>query len=171
VDAFTRVGRYLVQEVLGKVHPKLGELNYAPSVFGTSALICLAWGYMLFRNDVSSIWPMFGVANQLLATLALVIGTNWLLARTNDRRYSLLTAIPAVLMAATTLTAGWSNLFDNYLPRGRAGDLNGYLNAGLTVVMVACVIVVSIEGAIRFARAWWGTPRAPSPRAPESAGA
>jgi carbon starvation protein len=149
VDAGTRVGRYLVQEVLGKVHRRLADVNHWPSVIFTSVLICGAWGYMLYQNDVSSIWPMFGVANQLLATLALVIGTSYLL-KTTRPLYSLITAIPAVFMAATTLTAGIYNLSGNYLPRGRAGDLNGYLNAVLTVVMMACVVIVATEGAWRF---------------------
>jgi carbon starvation protein len=118
-------------------------------VIFTSVLICGAWGYMLYQNDVSSIWPMFGVANQLLATLALVIGTSYLL-KTTRPLYSLITAIPAVFMAATTLTAGIYNLSGNYLPRGRAGDLNGYLNAFLTVEMMACVVIVATEGAWRF---------------------
>jgi carbon starvation protein CstA len=64
----------------------------------------------------------------------------------------LVTALPAAFMAATTLVAGWSNVFDNFLPKGRAGDVNGYINASLTAVMMACVTVVLVDGAIRVTR-------------------
>jgi carbon starvation protein len=151
VDAGTRVGRYLIQEVLGTFHRKLADINHAPSVLFTSALVCGGWGYLLYKNDVSSIWPMFGVANQLLATLALVIGTGYLLRHSRRRRHALLTGLPALFMAATTLTAGTSNIVDNYLPKGRAGSSNGYLNAALTLVMMVCVAVVLLDG---LARAW-----------------
>ncbi len=152
IDAGTRIGRYLIQEVAGRIRPRWGDINHWPSVLFTSALICAAWGYLLYRNDVSSIWPMFGVANQLLAVLALVIGTGYLLGTARKRRYALLTAIPALLMAVTTLTAGTSNIVDNYLPKARAGSWNGYLNAGLTVVMMACVAIVLVDGFRRALR-------------------
>ncbi len=153
VDAGTRVGRYLIQEVLGKVHPKLADINYWPSVLLTSLIVCGGWGYMLYQNDISSIWPMFGVANQRLATLALVIGTSYLASHTPKRSYALITGIPAVFMAVTTLTAGVYNLVDNYLPKGRSGDINGYLNAALTIIMMACVIIVSGDALLRWRRA------------------
>jgi carbon starvation protein len=146
VDAGTRVGRYMIQEVMAPVSRKLGDVNNWSAVIITSALISAAWGYLLYQNDISSIWPMFGVANQLLASLALVIGTAYLLRTTAKKRYALITGLPAVFMIATTLTAGTSNIFDNYLLKGRAGDFNGYLNTGLTVIMMVCVILVSIDG-------------------------
>jgi carbon starvation protein len=151
VDAGTRVARYLIQEVSGHIHPRLADVNHWPSVIATSALVSCAWGYMLYKNDVSSIWPMFGVANQLLAVLALIIGSGWLLKHAPKRRHALITAVPAVFMVVTTITAALANLFDSFLPRGRAGDFNGYLNAGLTVVMIACVVIVLVDGS---ARSW-----------------
>jgi carbon starvation protein len=149
VDAMTRVGRYLIQEVLGRVSKKLADINYWPSSFATSAVICAAWGYLLYQNDVASIWPMFGVANQLLATLALVVGTGFLLRTARKRRYALLTGIPAGFMAVTALSAGVMNIVGTYLPRARAGDVNGYLNTGLTLLMMICVAVVLVDGALR----------------------
>jgi carbon starvation protein len=149
VDAGTRGGRYLIQEVAGQLRPRWGDINDWKPVFVTSALVCGGWGYLLYQNDISSIWPMFGVANQLLATLALVVGSGYLLRHSSKRRYALLTGIPALVMAATTLTAGVSNIFDNYLPRGRAGDPNGYLNAVLTLVMMVCVGLVLVDGLLR----------------------
>ncbi|MFZ2642462.1 MAG: carbon starvation protein A [Verrucomicrobiia bacterium] len=152
VDAGTRVGRYMIQEVLGRIHPKLGDVNYWPTVLLTGGLISVAWGYLLCANDITSIWPMFGVANQLLATLALVVGTGYLVKHATKPAYALITALPAVFMAATTLVAGYSNVFDNFIPKGQAGNVNGYINAALTVVMIVCVIIVLVDGGWRIAR-------------------
>jgi carbon starvation protein len=152
VDAGTRVGRYLVQEVAGRVHKAWGNVNHWPSVLVASALISGAWGYLLYQNDISTIWPMFGVANQLLAVLAFIIGTAWIVRNTARRSYGLITAIPGIFMIATTVVAGYDNIFDNYLPKGRAGDFNGYLDAALTAVMVACVLIVSVDGGWRIVR-------------------
>ena len=153
VDAGTRVGRYMIQEVVGKASRTLGDLNNWPAVIVTSALISAAFGYLLYQNDISSIWPMFGVANQLLASLALVIGTAYLMRTARKKKYALVTGLPALFMIVTTLTAGTANIFDNYLPKGRAGDFNGYLNAGLTVIMMVCVVLVTIDGVAKISRA------------------
>jgi carbon starvation protein len=149
VDAGTRVGRYMIQEVLQPVHRKLSDINYMPSVILTSALICAAWGYLLYNNDISTIWPMFGVANQLLAALALVIATGFILRTSKKRIYALVTSIPALFMGATTLTAGVSAIMEKYLPKG---DFNGYLNAVLTAIMIACVLIVFIDASVRFVK-------------------
>lgn len=153
VDAGTRVGRYLVQEVLGVVNQKLADYNHLPSVLLTSAIICGSWGYLLYQNDVSSIWPMFGVANQLLATLALIVGTGYIARTTSKRWHTLITGVPGIFMVATTLTAGTYNILDNYLPKGRAGDFNGYINTGLTVIMMVCTLIVLADGGMRIAQA------------------
>ncbi len=149
VDAGTRVGRYLLQEVFGRVYAPLGRVSSWPSVFLTSALMSLAWGYLLYYNDISSIWPMFGVANQLLSVIAFTVGTNYILNTARRRAYALMTAIPGAFMAATTLAAGTLNILDNYLPRG---DAHGWLNAGMTLVMMACVIAILADGTRRAAR-------------------
>jgi carbon starvation protein len=166
VDAGTRVGRYLIQEVAGKVHPKMADINWWPSVLITSLVVCGGWGYLLYQNDVSSIWPMFGVANQLLATIAFSIGTIWLLKITK-RSYAYITFIPGIFMAITTLTAGVDNVLDNYLPMARAGNFNGYLNALLSVVMMGCAAIVTVECVVRFVRAMRGG-AAPTPTAEPS---
>lgn len=149
VDAGTRVGRYLLQELFGRFHPPLGRVSSWPSVFLTSALLCAMWGYLLYFNDVSSIWPMFGVANQLLAVIAFTVGTNYLLNTSRRRAYALVTAVPGAFMVATTLAAGTGNIVNNYLPRG---DGHGYLNAGMTMLMMACVVVILADGIRRAAR-------------------
>jgi len=152
VDAGTRVGRYLVQEVLGKLHPRLGDYNHWPSVLFTSALVSGGWGYLLYQNDITTIWPMFGVANQLLATLALIVGTGYLLRTAPKKAYALITGIPGLFMVVTTIAAGISNIFDNYLPKGRAGSMTGYIDAALTAIMMACTLIVLVDGGIRIGR-------------------
>jgi len=152
VDAFTRVGRYMFQETIGRFSPKMGRINYWPSVFLTSALFCAAWGYLLYQNDISSIWPMFGVANQLLATLTLVVCTCWLLNNTSKKRYALLTAVPAVLMAVTTFAAGYLVIVDRFFPMAMRGEINGWLNTIFTLVMMVCMVVTFIDGSWRIAK-------------------
>lgn len=150
VDAGTRVGRYLLQEAFGRVYPPLGRFSWMPSVLITSALFTFAWGYLLYYNDVSSIWPMFGVANQLLAVIAFTVGTIYLLHTARRRLYCLTTAIPGIILVITTVTAAVLNIVNNFLPRK---DANGYLNAVLTTVMIACVIAIIVDGAKAARRA------------------
>jgi carbon starvation protein len=142
VDAGTRVGRYLLQEAMGRIYKPLGEMNRPVPNLVASFLISLAWGYLLYNNDIASIWPMFGCANQLLATIALIIGTAYLLRTAKKRTYALITGLPAIFMACTTLSAGFLNIQNNYLPRG---DFMGYLNAFLTCIMMLCVVIVAVE--------------------------
>ncbi|MCX6911119.1 MAG: hypothetical protein NTY01_24175, partial [Verrucomicrobia bacterium] len=92
------------------------------------------------------------VANQLLATLALVVGTGYLVNHAAKPTYALITALPAVFMAATTLVAGYYNIFSNFLPKAHAGNFNGYINAALTAVMILCVVIVLVEGGWRIVR-------------------
>jgi carbon starvation protein len=143
IDAGTRVARYLTQEVLGTVYKPFGKTDWWPGVFFTSALVCAAWGGMLLAGNISTIWPMFGVANQLLSAIALAIGTTFIMKRTKPV-YSLVTFVPYVFMMSTTAVAGVMNIFGNYLPRH---DTQGYLNVGLTVVMLGLACVISCTSA------------------------
>ncbi|MFA7008599.1 MAG: carbon starvation protein A, partial [Elusimicrobiales bacterium] len=85
IDAGTRVARYIAQEVLGKVYGPFARNDWWPGVFFTSILVCAAWGGMLLAGNISTIWPMFGVANQLLSAIALAIGTTFILKRSKAR--------------------------------------------------------------------------------------
>ena len=152
IDAGTRVARYLTQEALGKIYAPLGRADWRPGVFFTSALVCGAWGGMLLAGNVTTIWPMFGVANQLLSAIALAIGTTFILKRTKAV-YALVTFAPFVFMFSTTVTAGVMNIFGNYLPRH---DAQGYINVALTVVMLALAAVIACASAV----SWTGILRA-----------
>ena len=117
VDTGTRVGRYLLQEMIGKIIPRFDEKRWMPGIVITSVLFTGSWGYLLYTGDISTIWPLFGMANQLLATCALIVGTTMLI-RLGKARYAWVTAVPALFMVPVTLTAGFVNIISNYLPKG-----------------------------------------------------
>lgn len=139
IDAGTRVARYIIQDILGRVYRPLARTTWKP-VLVTSAFTCFLWGYLLFNGDIATIWPMFGVANQLLATIALAIGTVFIVSKCEKKRMGLVTFIPMVFMFVTTVSAGALNILNNYLP---SRTVNGYINALLTVFMLvlACVVI------------------------------
>lgn len=148
VDTGTRVARFIVQEIGGKVAPKLRDGRWMPGVIVTSGLVCLFWGYLVYNGDITTIWPMFGVSNQLLASVALAIGTTMIL-RTRKPAYALTTLLPMLLMFVTTVTAGIISIFKNYLPMHQT---QGYLNAGLTAVMVGLAFLITADCAAKWAQ-------------------
>ena len=97
VDAGTRVGRYLLQEMLAKVYKPFGDNTWTPGVIIASLIFTSSWGYLVYTGDIATIWPLFGMANQLLAATALIIGTTMLI-RLGKARYAWTTAVPALLV-------------------------------------------------------------------------
>lgn len=142
VDTGTRVARYIFQEIAKTVHPKLGSSTWMPAVFFSSAVITFSWGYLVYNGDIKSIWPMFGVANQLLATAALLIGTVFILRNTKKWKYGLVTFLPALFMIITTVTAGLMTIIDNYLTMK---TVQGNINATLSFVMILLVLLIFYE--------------------------
>jgi carbon starvation protein len=135
VDTGTRVGRFLLQEMLGKVIPKLGEVHWMPGIIITSFLFTGSWGYLVYTGDIATIWPLFGISNQLLASSALIITTSMLI-RLGKAKYAWCTAVPGIFMAFVTIYAGYLNIVENYLPKKL------YLLVVLSVVVMALVFVV-----------------------------
>lgn len=156
IDAGTRVGRYLVQELGGMVYAPLKNVHWTPGIIFASAAVSLAWGYLLYGGSISTIWPLFGVANQLLASMALAIGTT-VLYRMGKGKYAWTTIVPMCFLAVTTVAAGYMNITTNYLPK------NNYLLAGASAVMIVLVVFV-ISDAIRT----WLAIRAEQQAKPES---
>ncbi|MGD0021768.1 MAG: carbon starvation protein A [Smithellaceae bacterium] len=138
IDAGTRVARYILQDVLGYVHKPLSRKDWIPGSILTSALVSLAWGYLLYTGDISSIWPMFGATNQTLASLALAIGTTIILRISAKKIYALITFIPCVFVTVTTFAAGIMNV-QTYLAK------NQLLNAWLSIGIIALVVIIIIE--------------------------
>jgi carbon starvation protein len=143
IDTGTRVARYILQEIFGLVWKPFRKTDWFPGVLLTSIMISGSWGSMVSMGNITTIWPMFGVANQLLATLALAVGTTFILRR-NRPLFALTTFIPFLFMLVTTLTAGTMNIFGNYLHRH---DFQGYLNVCLTLIMIGLVVTISITSA------------------------
>jgi len=142
VDAGTRVARYFLQEILRPIAPKLSSGTSIPAVLITSGIITFAWGYLVFHGDISTIWPMFGVANQLMASIALFVGTIFILRHSKNKKYCLVTFIPGVFMIITTVTAGIMTICGNYLPMH---TFQGNLNAGLSIVMIILSLIIFVE--------------------------
>ena len=138
VDTGTRVGRYMLQEMVGKVVPKVSEKKWMPGIVLTSAIFTGAWGYLVYTGDISTIWPLFGMSNQLLATCALIVCTTMLI-RLGRARYAWVTAIPGLFMIPVVMTAGYQNIVMNYLPKGIW--LNVVLSAVLMVLMAIVFVV------------------------------
>jgi carbon starvation protein len=151
VDTGTRVARYILQEILKIVHPKFGSSSWMPGVIISGGGVSFLWGYLVYNGDISTIWPLFGVANQLLATLALFIGTVFILRHSRRWAYGLITFIPAIFMAVTTFVAGVDNIFNNYLPKH---NFQGSLKAVLSIVMLVLVVVIFFE-AMRKIWGFW----------------
>ncbi|MEA4901950.1 carbon starvation protein A [Desulfitobacterium sp.] len=141
IDAGTRVGRYLLQELGGKVYKPLGRVNWFPGMIVTSALISLTWGYLVYNGDISTIWPLFGVANQLLAGMALAIGTT-LIFRMGKAQYAWTTILPFIFVTVTTLVAGYQNIVIYYLPVGK--NLLAVLT-GMMMILVSIILVIAIR--------------------------
>jgi len=137
VDTGTRVGRYMLQELLGKFVPKLAEPTWKPGVAFTSFLFTGAWGYLVYTGDISTIWPLFGMANQLLATSGLIIGTTMLI-RMGKAKYAWVTAVPGIFMIPVTMTAGYMNIVGNYLPK------KNYLLVNFSVVLMVLMTIIFI---------------------------
>jgi carbon starvation protein len=147
IDAGTRVARYIMQDIAGRVSKPFSDRNWVPGIIITSAVIVFCWGYLVYNGDISTIWPMFGVANQLLATAALAIGTSIIMKNNSRRIYGLVTFIPMVFMFATTVTASFENIFGSYMPQK---NFNGNLNAVLSAVMLALVSAIVIDCSFKW---------------------
>lgn len=143
IDAGTRIGRFLLQDAIGKIYKPFQKTSWLPGNLIASALIVFAWGYFIYTGTVSTIWPMFGTANQLLATIALAIGTSFIINR-GRAKYAWVTIVPMTFVGITTLTAGFLNVKNIYLPQTQnpATMLPGLINLILTIFIIICVLII-----------------------------
>jgi carbon starvation protein len=146
IDAGTRIGRFILQEMIGKVYKPFGQTDWLPGNLITSLLIVSMWAYFIYTGSISSIWPMFGTANQLLAAIALTVSTSFIVNR-GKAKYAWITLLPLIFVAFTTLTAGFLNIMNIFYPMlfVPKTQLQGSINLLLTVVIMGSVVVVMIN--------------------------
>lgn len=139
IDSGTRIGRYLLQDLFGKANKRFKEKSKFNLIF-FSALMSLAWGALLYSGNISTIWPMFGVANQSLAAIAFAIGTS-VLIKMNKKKYVPITIIPMAFITVTTTWASIENIFKNYIPNGKVAltVLSFIVMIMLIVMIVECI--------------------------------
>src|SRR5262249_4882017 len=139
IDAGTRIARFLLQEALGKVYAPFERTDWLPGALLATAAVTAGWGLLIAAGSISTIWPMFGIANQLLAVLALAVVTT-LLINTGRARYAPLTILPMLFVTATTMTAGAEMVGFQFPAMIRAGWVwKGLLNIALTVFVMVSV--------------------------------
>jgi carbon starvation protein len=147
IDSGTRIGRFLLQEFGGRVWKPFGRTDWLPGSLISTVLMVLAWGYFIWTGNISTVWPMFGVANQLLAVVAFAVGTT-LVINLGRAKYAWITFLPLCFLAVTTLTAGFLNIRDNYWPMAIGPDpaltTQGYVNSICTGIMMLCAIIILI---------------------------
>ncbi len=151
IDAGTRIARFLVQEFVGRAWKPFERTDWLPGAYLSTAVVVFAWAYFIWAGSISTIWPMFGTANQLLAGVALAVATSAII-NAGKVRYVWVTIIPMFFVSITTLVAGYFNVVDNYLPLigERETATQGYVNSILTVIIMVCAIVIMIESFKRW---------------------
>jgi carbon starvation protein len=178
LDAGTRVARFMVQDALARVYKPLGRTSWYPSILATSGLIVAAWGYFLWQGvkdplgGINSLWPLFGIANQLLATVALCVATT-IIVKMHRAKYAAVTLVPLIWLVAVTFTASWHKVLDpdphvGFLAQARALAakpataaaprliLNNRIDAAVTAFLIVMVTLVLIESARQWIRVLTG---------------
>jgi carbon starvation protein len=150
IDAGTRIARFLVQEFLGKIWKPLGDLNSLPASVLATGLVVYGWGYFIYTGSVETIWPMFGMANQLLAVIALAVVAT-VLVNAGRGRYAPLVLVPMLFVATTTSTTAYYEISGKFRNMIKVGEVvKGWLNIGLTVMLLVCVAVILVSAVARW---------------------
>jgi carbon starvation protein len=172
IDTGTRVGRFMLQEIVGHLWPRFGETSWYPSVILSSGLVVAGWGYFLYQGvvdplgGINSLWPLFGISNQLLAAVALCVGTT-ILVKMGRQRFAWVTLGPLAWLVLVTTTGGWQKVFSadpklGFLahaaslagsadPNAARLIFNDRLNAAVALFFMAVVALLIVTSA----REWW----------------
>jgi len=159
IDAGTRVSRYVFQEMLGRVHASFRDTAWLPGNLVATFCVVLGWGYLIYTGNISTIWPLFGTANQLLATIALAVATTFLI-NMGKARYAWITGLPMCFVGVTTISAGVLSVKDIFWPLTAVPgqQLTGYLDSALTAMFIVGVILVVLDAARRWIAVSNGAP-------------
>ncbi|MFD4930472.1 carbon starvation protein CstA [Peribacillus butanolivorans] len=157
IDSGTRVARYLIQDFFGEFYKPLKKVDWLPGNIFASALACFIWGYLLYSGDIGSIWALFGVSNQLMASIGLIIGATVVLKIADKRWYIWTCLVPLAYLYVTVNVAGYWMVRNVYLNPESAGFsiLNGVLS--ITMLCLGLVILIS---ALKKWRELWKIPQA-----------
>ena len=159
VDTGTRVARYVLQELMGKVYTPFGNSAWLPGNLVTSFFVVLGWGYLIYTGNISTIWPLFGTGNQLLATIALSVTTTFLI-NMGKQKYAWITAVPMCFVGVTTLTAGVLSIKNIFWPlTSKPGQVfTGYLDSILMTIFIVGVVLVVFDAIRRWIMTLNGAP-------------
>ncbi|WP_180124827.1 carbon starvation protein A [Rhodoferax sp. BLA1] len=152
VDSGTRVSRYLIQDLLGDVFPAMKRLDSMPAAITASVIACVLWGYLLLSGDISSVWALFGVSNQLMASVGLMIGATIIMRISKKRIYALTCLIPLAYLFVTVNYAGYWMIANVYLNAA----VKGYslFNAVIASAMMVLGMVIMFASLKRWAELW-----------------
>ncbi|WP_421230405.1 carbon starvation protein A [Aeromonas jandaei] len=152
VDSGTRVSRYLIQDFFGEFYPPLKRIDWMPGAIGASVLACVMWGYLLMSGDIGSVWALFGVSNQLMASVGLIIGATIILRLASKRRYMLTCLIPlAYLFVTVNYAAYWmmSNVYFNSAAKGY-NPMNGIIS----LIMLVLGMLILLSALRKWSELW-----------------
>ncbi|MEN0665322.1 carbon starvation protein A [Caldifermentibacillus hisashii] len=152
IDAGTRTARYLIQDFFGNFIKPLKRMDSIWANITASAIACFAWGYLLFSGDISSVWALFGVSNQLMASIGLIIGATVILKIADKRWYMLTCLIPLIYLYVTVNVAGFWMIKNVYLNPANAGY--NVINGVLSVIMLVLGIVIMVSAITKWAQLW-----------------
>ena len=154
IDAGTRIARFVLQEILGKVYKPFGYTRWLwPGNILASFIVVFAWAYFVYTGSVSTIWPMFGTANQLLGSIALAVCTSYIINHSKPK-YAWITIIPMVFVGVTTMTAGFLNIKNIFLPQlaESATRMQGMVNLVLTIIIMASLVIILVEAVPKWVK-------------------
>jgi carbon starvation protein len=157
MDAGTRIARFLLQEMLGKIWKPFQRTDWLPGAVIATAAVTIGWGALIWGGSIDTIWPMFGIANQLLAVIALTAVTSWII-NSGRGKYAILTIAPMLFVISTTMTAGYqliggrfhNDWTDGWAKSNYALVFKGGLNIALTIFIMAAVATILLQAVTRW---------------------
>ncbi len=155
IDAGTRVSRFIVQEFIGRWYAPFARTDNIVANVTASCMVVFAWCYFIFTGSIDTIWPMFGIANQLLASIALCVGTS-LIINSGKARYAWVTILPVSFLASNTLWGGFLSIRDNYWPKALvpATATMGLVDTICTAAMMVLAVMIIIDSVNRWRKAF-----------------
>ena len=170
IDAGTRIARFVLQEMMGRVHPPWGRTDSWTGAIIATGAVTAGWGILVYTGSIDTIWPMFGIANQLLAVVALSVVTT-LLVNTGRGRYAWVTLLPMLFVLSTTLTAAYqmgTYQFPTMIANGQV--LKGALSLAMMIFVVTCVLTLLLIATARQLSVAMGMiPARPDPKPEDEA--